>query len=121
MGEKLPRRLYGSDAGYALRPTSRAELLSIEDRLFLQDQETKIDSGATSLVSPDAKVNSADSEEYATLAEFALLLLVTSGHPSLVAIGSFSSGECSHATLLEGSAKQIGSPQFATRMNGKAT
>ena len=42
-GESIPKRLYGSDGGYALRPTSREELLSLEDRLFLQDQETKID------------------------------------------------------------------------------
>jgi hypothetical protein len=60
-------------------------------------------------------------EEYATLAEFALLLLAVAGHPSLLAIGVFSSNECSHAWPLEHSPKQLIAPEFARRMNGRAT
>lgn len=120
-GEKIPRRLHGSDGGYALRPTSRDELLALEDRLFLQNQETKIEPIATSLILPDTSVNSKNVEEYATLAEFALSLLAISGHPSFLAIGVFTSNECSHAWLLERSAKQLTVPQFGRRMNGRAT
>lgn len=120
-GENIPKRLYGSDGGYALRPTSREELISLEDRFFLQNQETKIELDATSVVLPDTRVSAANMEEYATLAEFALLLLVVSGHPSFVAIGVFSSNVCSHAWLLEHSANQLIVPQFARRMNGRAT
>lgn len=58
-GESIPRRLYGSDGGYAVRPTSREERVSLEDRLFLEGRETKIEPGATSLVLPDARINSA--------------------------------------------------------------
>src|SRR5258706_10672000 len=120
-GQTIPRRLFGSDGGYAVRPTSREERVRIEDRLFAEGRETKIASGATSLVFPDTRITSSSMEEYATLAEFALLLLAVAGHPSLLAIGVFSTNECSHAWSLEQSSQQLVAPKFARRMTGKAT
>ena len=117
----LPKRLQGTDSGYALRSMTVKEVVSIEDRFFGQGHERKFDKGIAAMIFPDASGTPTSIEEYETLAEFSLSLLTLTGHPSFFAAATFTSGSCSHAKLIGGQIRDREAPTFSPRMSGRAT
>ncbi|MGZ5436576.1 MAG: hypothetical protein ACXWID_06595 [Pyrinomonadaceae bacterium] len=116
----IPKRLLGYEmAGYALRPLSRNEGVSIEDRFFAQGSEETVfeSSDINSLVIPDAINDPARIDELAILAEFSLALIATAGHPSFSVIALFSDGACSYAKRL--ARAEQNRIQFPSRLTSK--
>lgn len=115
--DPIPRRLHGIEAGYALRPLSVNEVLSIEDRFFVQGSERKIVESANTLIFPEATKDPVQIDEFATLAEFSLSLLATLGHPSFSIVALFADGVCTFAKYLGRVEKT--QPKFPSRLTSK--
>jgi hypothetical protein len=115
----LPNNLMGSDSGYALRAMTVKEVVSVEDRLFTENQDTQLGKGLAAVILPVASITSDSIEDHETLAEFALSLLALSGRPSFVATAVFAAGLCTHAKII-GHIQNTEEPAFSSLMNGRA-
>jgi hypothetical protein len=114
----LPKKLVGSHSLFALGPLRQPERLGIEDHLFRNGTTLKIPKDSGTVVLPDVPDNVGALHEAVVVAEFALSLLTSTGHPSFRVAALFSGGNCTHAVLLPN--RLLPPPVFIDAVTGVA-
>ena len=94
---QIPRRLHSVSEGYSLRPLTKQEATSLEDRLFRQGMPVELPRPSSVVSFPSVHIGHNSLNEYATLAEFALALLTSEGHALVTFASAFSEAECTRA------------------------
>jgi hypothetical protein len=99
-GFDVPPTLHGAELGFAIRPLSVAEVVAIEDQFHIQGDERRIPPGSIAYILTDAPAGSSDTLDLVTMVEFACSIVVVTGHPSFLAVGTFAHSACTHVRLI---------------------
>lgn len=95
--ECLPASLQATDGEFAIRQLSEAERFALEDLLERNDAPLKLDPKGTAVVVPYSHLQRTRLEDFATLVEFGLGILVVAGFQPVAAVAAFTSTGCTEA------------------------
>jgi hypothetical protein len=114
----LPAQLFGEDTGHSIRLITDEERIATEDFFFSLGERVRIDASTTVVVVSDSRLAHSTLEEFAVLVEFALLLISSTGFPSVTMVASLSSDRCLSA--LQRPRIPCDAPRFLNRLTGNA-
>jgi hypothetical protein len=120
ISDALPTRYEGASHGFAVQPLGVPHKIAIEDYFDKRNQRTTFPASAFVIRMPAAGERVAQNNPSILLAEFALTLLATGGHPKLSFASLFRKGKCIDCTQLPSALWSFATPQFVSRINEDA-
>jgi hypothetical protein len=94
----LPKKLHGTSLDCSIRRLSSPERLEIEDHFFKKSgTKTGLDHAKTAIVVSQQLAHGSNTEEFATLIEFAVAILTVSGFQPIEVAAAFNGTTCTDA------------------------